>query len=47
MDGGAARRALEGAERGEASLDALLAVLEQGPALLGPPPESPKIYRTT
>ncbi len=32
----AARRALEAAERGEAGLDALLAVLEQDPAMLGP-----------
>ena len=35
----AARAALEAAERGEAGLDALLAVLEQDPATLAPPPE--------
>ena len=35
----AARRALEAAERGEAGLDALLAVLERDPATLEPPPE--------
>ena len=35
----AARAALEAAERGEAGLDALLAVLEQDPATLETPPE--------
>lgn len=35
----AARAALEAAERGEAGLDRLLAVLEQDPATLGPSPK--------